>query len=194
MHGAGVGMDEIAATAGTSKTVFYRHFDGRAGLYRAVAEHVDAGLLAQVMGAARLRGAAGAGHRGIAGAAGARKVLREAVDTYLRLVEEDPQVYLFVVSAPLVPAREGGGRDVAADATDAMSGRIVGLLASFLEEAGQPSLRAQRWSRAVVGSVRSAGDDWLRAGASASGTERVELVDDLTTLLWDGLSGSLAQP
>ena len=28
-HGAGVGMDEIAATAGTSKTAVYRHFADR---------------------------------------------------------------------------------------------------------------------------------------------------------------------
>ena len=40
-RGAAVGMDEFAAAAGTSKTVFYRHFTDRAGLYRAVAAHVD---------------------------------------------------------------------------------------------------------------------------------------------------------
>ena len=34
-HGAGVGMDEIAAQAGTSKTVIYRHFGDRAGLIAA---------------------------------------------------------------------------------------------------------------------------------------------------------------
>ena len=44
-HGAGVGMDEVAATARTSKTVFYRHFTDRAGLYTAVAERVDATII-----------------------------------------------------------------------------------------------------------------------------------------------------
>ena len=34
-------MDEIAAEAGTSKTVLYRHFADRAGLYLAVVESVD---------------------------------------------------------------------------------------------------------------------------------------------------------
>jgi len=37
-HGAAVGMDEVATSAGTSKTVFYRHFTDRGGLYTAVAE------------------------------------------------------------------------------------------------------------------------------------------------------------
>ncbi len=40
-RGAGVGMDELASEAGTSKTVFYRHFTDRRGLYLAVAERVD---------------------------------------------------------------------------------------------------------------------------------------------------------
>ena len=39
-HGPGVGMDEIAAQAGTSKTVLYRHFGDKAGLYAAVVESV----------------------------------------------------------------------------------------------------------------------------------------------------------
>ncbi len=44
-HGAGVGMDDIAAVAGTSKTVIYRHFSDRQGLYAAVCESVDALIL-----------------------------------------------------------------------------------------------------------------------------------------------------
>src|SRR6478609_3903227 len=44
-HGAGVGMDDIAAAAGTSKTVIYRHFTDRSGLYAAVSESVDARIL-----------------------------------------------------------------------------------------------------------------------------------------------------
>ena len=40
-RGAAVGMDELASDAGTSKTVFYRHFTDRRGLYQAVAARVD---------------------------------------------------------------------------------------------------------------------------------------------------------
>ena len=39
-RGATVSIDEIAAEAGTSKPVFYRHFGDRPGLYRAVVEKV----------------------------------------------------------------------------------------------------------------------------------------------------------
>src|SRR5215212_2111336 len=44
-HGAGVGMEEIAAEAGTSKTVVYRHFSDRTGLYVAVCTRVASHLL-----------------------------------------------------------------------------------------------------------------------------------------------------
>lgn len=45
-------MDEVAATARTSKTVFYRHFTDRAGLYTAVAERVDATIIRDLTRAA----------------------------------------------------------------------------------------------------------------------------------------------
>ena len=44
-HGPGVGMEEIAAEAGTSKTVVYRHFGDRAELYLAVCNRVASQLL-----------------------------------------------------------------------------------------------------------------------------------------------------
>ena len=44
-HGPSVGMDEIAAFSKTSKTVLYRHFGDKAGLYRAVVESVHEFIL-----------------------------------------------------------------------------------------------------------------------------------------------------
>ena len=50
-HGAGVGMDDVAAAARTSKTAVYRHFADRNQLYVAVCERVAEVLLAQVRAA-----------------------------------------------------------------------------------------------------------------------------------------------
>ena len=58
-HGAGVGMDDIAAEAGTSKTVIYRHFEDRAGLYRAVVERVDQRVVGDVVAALKRSSATG---------------------------------------------------------------------------------------------------------------------------------------
>src|SRR3712207_81515 len=43
-HGAGVGMEEIATAAGTSKAVVYRHFADRSELHVAVCARVAADL------------------------------------------------------------------------------------------------------------------------------------------------------
>src|ERR671920_2068852 len=55
-HGAGVGMDEIAAEAGTSKTVVYRHFTDRTELYVAVCNRVAAQLLPKLRAAIETSG------------------------------------------------------------------------------------------------------------------------------------------
>lgn len=185
-HGAGVGMDGIAATAGTSKTVFYRHFEDRAGLYRAVVAQVDTWVVEQVA-IAEVASERGDDEDGTGSAERARELVRRSVDSYLRLVEEEPEVYRFVVAAPLVPARERDGTDPAATATGAISSRMAELIALYLQAAGRPEAQALRWAHAVVSLVRTAGDEWLRSGATASGTSRAEVVHDVTELLWGGL-------
>jgi AcrR family transcriptional regulator len=174
-HGAGVGMDEVAATARTSKTVFYRHFTDRAGLYTAVAERVDATIL-----------------RGLTRAAGdpatgdARAVIRGVVAAYLRLVEDDPEVYRFIVNAPIVPPGERPQGDVAAGMTDRIATHVADLVADGLADA--PSSAPRLWGVALVGMVRATADAWLAHGGADGGLTSDELADDLTVLLWDGLS------
>ncbi|HEU5144888.1 MAG TPA: helix-turn-helix domain-containing protein, partial [Dermatophilaceae bacterium] len=92
-HGAGVGMDEIAAEAGTSKTVIYRHFEDKAGLYRAVAARIDQRVVRKV-GASLAAAAAPGGDL--------RELIASTVDAYLSLVDSDAEVYRFVVRRPLV--------------------------------------------------------------------------------------------
>ena len=88
-HGAGVGMDEIAAQAETSKTVIYRHFGDRAGLYAAVVASVHDFIHHDLAAALELTDP------------GDLSVLaRDLADAYLGLVERDPEIYRFVLKAP----------------------------------------------------------------------------------------------
>lgn len=187
-RGAGVGMDDIASSAGTSKTVFYRHFTDRAGLYSAVAERVNRIILRDIT---RAVGDLGALAPGAARRTEPRALLAAAVDAYLSLVETDPEVYRFIVAAPLVPPAERTETiDLASTMSRAIGVQIGALIATALAAAGRSTEPAETWGHAVVGMVRAAGDEWLRSGAAASGTSRETLDEHLTELIWAGLSSA----
>jgi AcrR family transcriptional regulator len=177
-HGASVGMDDIAAMAGTSKTVFYRHFDDRSGLYAAVSERVDALILRD------LATAIGVTHGNLAEASSPpRALVSAAIDSYLRLVEKDPEVYRFIVSAPLLDRFPDG--DPAGGVTHHIAGQMTALIAQALQAAGRSPAAAAVWGPGLVGMVRAAADQWLAEGTDMP---RSELAEHLTDLAWHGLS------
>lgn len=191
-HGAGVGMDDIAAVAGTSKTVYYRHFTDRAGLYGAVAERVNALILRDITRAVGdVSVFTGPWIEPAAPASPPRDLLAAAVDAYLALVEHDPEVYRFIVAAPLVPPSERTETiDLASTVSQAVALQIGNLIAAALVAAGRSTEPAATWGHAVVGMARAAGDEWLRTGAADSGTSRETLKEHLTELIWGGLSSA----
>lgn len=159
-HGAGVGMDEIATEAGTSKTVLYRHLGDRAGLYRAVVEAVDGRILADL---AQAR------------ATGDDVVERIAamVRSYLRLVEQDPEIYRFVMTRPL-ETTEVDPADPVHQLTDRIAEQLGAILREHLETVGHPDAAtlAPLWGHMVVGMVRSASEHRLtRPGEDAQDAE-----------------------
>jgi len=180
-HGATVGMDGIAAAAGTSKTVFYRHFTDRAGLYAAVADRVDRTIMRDVISAAGdADGGQGDGRAG--GHAEGRALIGAAIDAYLRQVEHDPEIYRFIVAAPILETSTG---DPSAPVTRHIAEQISVLLDTGITP---DPVRSRVWAHGIVGMVRSAADDWLTRGAGESGVTREQLAALLTDLAWSGLS------
>ena len=177
LHGAGVGMDDIAAVAGTSKTVFYRHFADRSGLYAAVSQRVDENIMRDVVSAAGDR-------RGATG--GGRAVIAAAIDAYLRLVEDEPEIYRFVVTAPLLD--RGAAGDPSAPVSAHVAEQISALLDTTIGADAIDPVRSRVWAHGVVGMVRAAADDWLTRNGADSGVDRTELAGLLTDLAWSGLS------
>jgi len=171
-HGAGVGMDEVATRAGTSKTVVYRHFTDRTELYVAVCARVADVLVGQVRAA-------------MDRADGPRAQASAGIEAYLRLIEHDPEVYRFVVHRPLVDRPLDA--DPVADLVSLMGDQAAAVIAAQLRRTGSDTTAATPWGHGIVGLVRAAADNWL---ARPAGMTREELAGHLTDLAWAGLSAA----
>lgn len=158
--GPGVGMDELAAAAGTSKTVLYRHFGGRTGLYHAVVKSVHKYIRGQLT-----IPLSAADHLEPA------ELVRQLTDAYLSVVERDPNIYQFVITRPL-------GDD---PVTDPVSG-ITGLIGEEVAEAFRGWLvrhdldarAANTWGHGVVGFVWAIADKWITTGMQRPRSDIVE--------------------
>lgn len=185
-HGAAVGMDEVAARAGTSKTVVYRHFGDRTELYVAVCARVAEVLVGQIRAA-------------VDHAGGPRAQIAAGIEAYLRLIEHDPEVYRFVVHRPLVDralttlpgsAAPGSG-DPVADLVSLVGDQAAAVIAAQIARTGGDPAAAVPWGHGVVGMVRAAADNWLARPGSMT---RAQLAAHLTDLAWAGLSRVVVTP
>ncbi|MEA5054630.1 MAG: TetR/AcrR family transcriptional regulator [Propionicimonas sp.] len=163
-HGANVGMDEIAAQAGTSKTVIYRHFGDRAGLYAAIGEAVHDRILSEVTLALEHSDPSDLG-----------RLTADLAEAYLALVERDPSLYRFLMSPPLgVSAQDPAGR-----VPTVLGDRLEAVLAARLAAAGQDPAPAATWGHGLVGFIRAAADRWMDSDPRPP---RGVVVDHITSL------------
>jgi AcrR family transcriptional regulator len=160
-------MAAIAAEAGISKPVVYRHFGDKGGLYRALADRHIADLTDRL--AAALRRPADRVER-----------TRLVVDAYLAAIEEEPQIYRFLLHrAPIEePTLSGLVAELTARIAEALSTGIAHDL--DLADSARPTALA--WAHGMVGAVQAAGDWWL----ATREVSRERLVTDLCELLTRG--------
>lgn len=151
-HGAAVGMDDIAAAAGTSKTVIYRHFGGRTGLYLAIVEAVDRRILTD-LGRATVE----------TDPDDVPALVAAMVQEYLQLVQKDPEIYRFVVTRPMLdgPVTD----DPVASLTGHIGAEVAGVIEGYLRRRGAATDCATTWGHGIVGFIRAATDQWM-AGES----------------------------
>ncbi|WP_030565881.1 TetR family transcriptional regulator [Streptomyces aureocirculatus] len=179
-EGPGASMNAIAAEAGITKPILYRHFGDKGGLYAALAKrHTDALL-------ASLRDALDA-------PAERRERVEATLDTYLAAIEARPQVYRFLMH-PSEAAQAGeqsgeNGFDVGLHSAPLLR-RLGEELAEVIEErvdlGPRNDLLARVWGHGIVGMMHAAGDWWLGERPCS----RAELVRSLADLLWGRLAAA----
>ncbi|WP_372699296.1 TetR/AcrR family transcriptional regulator [Arthrobacter sp. JSM 101049] len=179
--GPGASMDDCAAAAGTSKSVFYRYFGDKDGLRRAMGEIVIGQMRTKVVDAARAATSEEAG-------------LRAMVRAYLHMAQTSPNVYFFVTGTPPEPpspAAQPAGEpldDFFAELTSMMTDRMH----AYLQNRGggtavNPAL--DLWPRAAIGMVRAAGETWLRTPDSPLKPSEDALTLTITGWLVSGMAG-----
>ena len=178
--GSDASMEDIAAAAGTSKSVFYRYFGDKAGLQQAVGEVVISQMQRRIQEAAQ-------------GAQTPREGLLAMVSAYLQMAETSPNVYTFVTT-------------YAAGESGAATGGIAaaGALGHFFEEVRDMIERPMRahlgagkeavigyWPTAAIGLVRNAGEQWLGTPESAGKPDQETMARQITAWLCVGIAPEL---
>ena len=161
-HGPSASMTQIAAQAGITKPILYRHFRDRDGLVTALADRFVADLMAELQTA-------------LQSDRDPRQLIIRTIDTYIAFIERDPDVYRFLV------------RHVAGDTTligvmRKISQQVAIVIGEQLRAAGQDSGGAEPIAHGIVGMVHAAGDWWL----DHRSMPRERLVEYLADLLWSG--------
>lgn len=173
-------MNAIAAEAGITKPILYRHFGDKGGLYRALAVRHTDGLLAGLRAA-------------LASPVPRRERVEATLDTYLLAIETRPQVYRFLMHPADEAAPADSGFDVGRHSAPLLR-RLGEELAEVITErlalgpAGEEKARV--WGHGIVGMMHAAGDWWLRERPCS----RQQLVTHLTDLLWGQLAAIEDRP
>ncbi|WP_166851641.1 TetR/AcrR family transcriptional regulator [Isoptericola sp. BMS4] len=183
--GPGVSMDEIAAAAGTSKSIVYRYFEDKAGLRLAVATQVVETMHDALREAAE-------------SASSPHAALRAMVRVYLEMIEHSPNVYWFVTrtalggNVPAADAAPAGGSTGNVEALGSYLDSVIELVAEpFARAVHVPPATAAAWAAGAVGFVRGAGEWWLGHQPAEGRLTRDELTEQVTLWLWTGPVGVL---
>jgi AcrR family transcriptional regulator len=164
-NGPAVSMTQIAAQAGITKPILYRHFRDRDGLVSALADRFSENLMRELQDA-------------LQSGTDPRALLVQTIDTYIAFIERDPDVYRFLV------------RDVAGDTEligfmRQVGQQVAAVVGEQLRSAGRDAGGAEPIAHGIVGMVHAAGDWWLDNRSMS----RARLVGYLADVLWTGTSG-----
>lgn len=165
--GAGASMEQIAAQGGVTKPILYRHFADRDGLIGAIGERYGVQLIG------RLDSALDADEP--------EELLWRTIDGYLAFLEEDPELYRFLMQQGRRP-----GLPHPESTLIAIIGRqVASVISDRLRANGLDASGAEPLAFGIVGMVHQAGDWWLRDKAMS----RQALSTHLAGLLWVGFVG-----
>jgi AcrR family transcriptional regulator len=172
LTGPSLAVDDVARSAGVSKTVIYRYFTDKDELIDAVLERIFGGiLLPRLLGELEL------------GRSDARARLRAVITAFVRLIEEEPSLYHFAYTG------RSGRADPVAAAQREIAEALAAIMAERLRAVGRPTEPATTWAYGLVGMIQLTAHWW----SATRSLPAADLVEQLTALAHGGLAALLPQ-
>jgi len=173
--GPAVRMEDVAAQAGVTKPILYRHFGGKGGLYEALAGRAARELQERL-------------ETTLQDTTGPRARLRATIGAFLASVEERPQLYRFLVQRAAAERPEV--EQAVGEFMSQFASRVAAVIADEFAAVGVDVDEPELLAHVVFGSVQAAADRWLATGEPS----RTEVEELLVTLLWQGLPALARTP
>ena len=168
-------VDDVARSAGVSKTVIYRYFSDKDELINAVLERISTAiLLPRLLGELAVE------------RSDDRARLHAMIGAFVQLIEDEPALYRFAYAQ----AGRSGRADLVAATEHQIAQALGKLMAERLAHAGRPIEPAMTWAYGVVGMVQLAAHWW----AGTRLVNAADLVDQLTGLAYGGIGALLPPP
>jgi AcrR family transcriptional regulator len=167
--GPDFGMDDVAAEAGVTKPVLYRHFTDKADLFVALGQHGTELLFDRLIPALNNEEAP-------------VPRIRKSLDAYFSTIEEHPNLYRLLTRRPF-------GRDVVAEDKEVIGAALSRLLGDYLRALNLDSGAAEPWGHGIVGLVQNVSEWWLERRTLS----RDAVVEYLTQIIWAAIEGITRQ-
>ncbi|MEV7041258.1 TetR/AcrR family transcriptional regulator [Amycolatopsis sp. NPDC051061] len=172
-HGPDLGMEDVAAEAGVTKPVLYRHFDDKADLYVALGQRGTEILFERLIPAINAELAP-------------VPRIRMALDAFFTVIEEHPNLYrLLAHGRPEKPVSS----DVVAEDKELIATALTALLGDYMRMFTMDSGAAEPWAHGIVGMVQNTGEWWLDRRSMS----RDSVVEYLTQIIWAAIDGLTRQ-
>jgi AcrR family transcriptional regulator len=168
-HGPDFGMEHVAAEAGVTKPVLYRHFTDKADLYVALGQRGTEMLFERLIPALNNEEAP-------------VPRIRKSLDAYFSIIEEHPNLYRLLIRRPF-------GHDVVAEDKELIGTALSRLLGDYLRAFDMDSGAAEPWGHGIVGLVQNVSEWWLERRTMS----RDAVVEYLTQIIWAAIDGIVRQ-
>jgi AcrR family transcriptional regulator len=170
-HGPEFGMEHVAAEAGVTKPVLYRHFTDKADLFLALGKRGTEMLFERLIPALNQEEAP-------------VPRIRKSLDAYFSIIEEYPNLYRLLIRRPFADRPDVIGED-----KELIGNALSTLLGDYMRAFNMDSGAAEPWGHGIVGLVQNVSEWWLERRTMS----RDSVVEYLTQLIWAAIDGVTRQ-